>query len=218
MIVVIQCAGRKRLNGGSLCTTSGEQVQFVGDPSKAPPRAGQVYARPDDPAGDGSSWREKLAAYQYGENPHGLLKAYKLYDAPVYEELVRRFGEERIFILSAGWGLIRADFLTPSYDITFSKQARNKHPHVFRDRKDSYLDFCQLDQASDEPLYFFGGQDYLPLFVALTSAVRGGRVIYYDSKDPPDAPGCRVERYFTSSKTNWHYGCAQRFMKDASSA
>lgn len=212
MIVVIQCAGRKRPNGGSLRTESGERVHFVGDPTKAPPRAGHVHARPDDPTGDGSSWREKLSAYQSGTNPHGLLKAYQLYAAPVYEELVRRFGEERTFILSAGWGLIRADYLTPSYDITFSRQARNKLPHVFRDPNDDYHDFCQVDQASDEPLFFFGGRDYLALFIALTSGVRGERVVYYNSKHPPDAPGCKTERYSTNTRTNWHYECAQRFM------
>jgi hypothetical protein len=37
--------------------------------------------------------------------------------------LVEKFGIEKVFILSAGWGLIRADFLTPNYDITFSGSA-----------------------------------------------------------------------------------------------
>ena len=29
-------------------------------------------------------------------------------------------GLDRLYILSAGWGLIPGDFLTPNYDITFS--------------------------------------------------------------------------------------------------
>jgi hypothetical protein len=36
---------------------------------------------------------------------------------------VDRFGLENVYVLSASWGLIRADFLTPYYDITFSSSA-----------------------------------------------------------------------------------------------
>ncbi|OXS13757.1 hypothetical protein CGX12_17945 [Zobellella denitrificans] len=212
MIIVIQCAGRKCLNAGSLWTASREKIQFVADPAKAPARPGHVYARPDDLAGDGLSWRDKLLAYQRSDNPHALLKAYQLYNVSVYEKLVHRFGEKKVFILSAGWGLIRADFLTPSYDITFSKHARKKHPYLFRDPKENYRDFCQLDKTSDEPIYFFGGQDYILPFTALTAGTRGERVVYYNSKHPPIAPGCRLERYVTTAKTNWHYSCAQWFL------
>jgi hypothetical protein len=56
-------------------------------------------------------------------NPLGLYPAYRLYENRVYGRLVEAFGVENIYILSAGWGLIRADFLTPYYDITFSHSA-----------------------------------------------------------------------------------------------
>ena len=37
-----------------------------------------------------------------------------------YRALVKRFGIDKTYILSAGWGLIPASFLTPYYDITFT--------------------------------------------------------------------------------------------------
>ena len=56
----------------------------------------------------------------YNNNPAGnslgLLPVYRLYANPVYERLVDKLGVANVYILSAGWGLIRADFLTPSYD------------------------------------------------------------------------------------------------------
>ena len=44
------------------------------------------------------------------DNPHGLLPAWRLYENPIYELLANHCGSEHFYILSAGWGLIRADF------------------------------------------------------------------------------------------------------------
>jgi hypothetical protein len=63
-------------------------------------------------------------------------------------------------------GLIRADFLTPRYDITYSPSAEN---YKRRRRKDRYHDFCMLPQQLDDDILFFGGKDYLPLFRSLTN-------------------------------------------------
>jgi hypothetical protein len=71
----------------------------------------------------------------------GLLPAWQLYDRPVYRELVHALGAENVFILSAGWGLLSADFLTPNYDITFSKTAKRYKRRRVRDR---YRDFCRV--------------------------------------------------------------------------
>jgi hypothetical protein len=60
----------------------------------------------------------------YNENPGsnqlGLYPAFELYKNDIYRKLVDCFGIDKTFILSAGWGLIRASFLTPWYDITFT--------------------------------------------------------------------------------------------------
>jgi hypothetical protein len=71
---------------------------------------------------DGISWRHFLRKYNddAGGNPLHLYPAYQLYENRAYGRLVGRYGLRNVYVLSAGWGLIRADFLTPSYDITFS--------------------------------------------------------------------------------------------------
>jgi hypothetical protein len=108
VIVVIQCAGSKRKNAGFLRTKDGRPVSFVAHPELAPPTVGRVYARPDDASDSGGTWRDQLLAYNAnsGANPLGLLRAFDLYENEIYRALVKQFGLERTYILSAGWGLI----------------------------------------------------------------------------------------------------------------
>ena len=102
-------------------------------------------------------------------NPLGLLPAWQLYQNDTYALLHDKYGSNHLYILSAGWGLISADFLTPYYDITFSRSAdRYKH----RDAKDRYNDFCMLPTDIAEPVVFFGGKSYVPLFCRLTMHIR----------------------------------------------
>ena len=125
MIVVIQCASGKDTNAGYLSTRNGQPVKFVANPKLAP-KDRFLYKHPDEVSDQGIPWREVLEHYNkdlHG-NPNGLLPAWRLYKPSIYQRLVDRFGVDNVFILSAGWGLINADFLTPYYDITFST-ARN---------------------------------------------------------------------------------------------
>jgi hypothetical protein len=125
MIIVIQCAASKRSGAGHLLSATGKPIVFVADPDAAPIDASYFYARPDDPSETGLSWREALLKYNEGAgtNALGLYPAWQLYENRTYGRLVDRFGLNKVYILSAGWGLIRADFLTPYYDITFSASA-----------------------------------------------------------------------------------------------
>ena len=64
----------------------------------------------------GGTWRKLLADYNKRNrdaNPLGLLKAWQLYRHKTYGQLVRQLGEENVYILSAGWGLLPANYLTP---------------------------------------------------------------------------------------------------------
>ena len=124
MIVVIQCAASKRPQAGRM-VASGQPVHFVAHPQKAPNILDRIYAHQDDRTRDGSTWRRLVAEYNKnpGNNPLGLYPAFDLYKRDIYRRLVDKFDLKNVYILSAGWGLIRADFLTPSYDITFSGSA-----------------------------------------------------------------------------------------------
>lgn len=211
MIVVIQCAGSKRAGAGTLRTMDGRPVLFVAHPEKAPSQDNCVYARPDDLAENGQSWRETVLAYNQspGQNPLGLLPAYQLYKNEIYRALVKRYGIENTYILSAGWGLLNAAFLTPSYDITFSASGEN---FVRRRKGDCYSDFCMLPEDADRPVVFFGSKEYVPLFASLTRAVRAEKLVFYNSRQPPVAEGCVLKRFDTRTRTNWQYECADAFI------
>ena len=216
IIVVISCAGRKSASAGHMLTENGQRVMFVADPEKAPPDGSIVHKRPDDAALPGLSWRDVLCKYnsKYKDaasgNPLGLLPAWQLYKNPVYGELVCAFGLQNVFILSAGWGFIPSDFLTPNYDITFSAQADTYKRRRIHDR---YEDFVMLPKDTRKPVVFLGGKDYIPSFCSLTKGIKSKRTVFYNSKTPPKADGCGLLRFKTNTKTNWHYECAKEILE-----
>ena len=211
MNIVIQCAAKKSPEAGHLRRQDGQKVLFVADPNRAPAHKEYGYARPDDVADTGVNWRTELLRYNEASqsNPLGLLPAWQLYGNRTYELLKNTFGAEKLFILSAGWGLIAADFLTPAYDITFSPSAE---AYKRRRKKDRYDDLCMLSDNGNRPIVFFGGKDYVGLFCKLTERFNGPRHIFYNSAHPPDAPGCTLKKFSTTTRTNWHYECAQAFI------
>ena len=199
-----------------LRTKDGEPVKFVARPDLAP-EDGFTYARPDDLSDQRASWRDLLLRYNEdaGDNRLGLLPACELYTPAIYQQLADGIGRRRLFILSAGWGLISADYLTPVYDITFSAAARGADGYKRRKKGDRYADFSMLPQDTTEPILFFGGNDYLPHFLALTSGLSAPRTIFYASAAKPDVPGCTPVRFETTRRTNWHYSCADAFLDGA---
>ena len=212
MTVVIQCAGEKRPEAGYFRDSQESiAVKFVAAPTTAPNSLKDfVYAHPDGhPSGEtGRTWRDLLTEYNEKlaeQNPYGLFPAFQLYANKAYGKLVEHLGEHSVYILSAGWGLIRSNFLTPQYDITFSKKAQH---YQRRKRPDKYLDFLHLPDGTDGPTVFLGEEDYLPLFCELTANLKNERVVFFNSKKCPQAPGCKLKRFDTTTRTNWHYSCA----------
>lgn len=207
MKIVIQCAASKEPRTGYFKTRDGRRIKFVAHAELAHPE-GNLLVRPDEPAeGSPGTWRDAVAHYNTlpNGNPLNLYPAWRLYLNKCYSDLTKRFGVESVFVLSAGWGLIRSDFLTPQYDITFSKAADH---HKRRSPRDLYQDFCHLSKNADGPVVFLGGKDYLSLFWHLTQAMHSERIVFYNSVDSPDMPGCRLVKYQTTTRTNWHYACA----------
>jgi hypothetical protein len=211
LIVIIQCAATKRPEAGRMKSSDGKPVVFVAEPASAPAGHACRYARPDDISDAGKSWRESLLEYNRTakNNPLGLYPAYRLYKNPIYERFVDRFGLQNVFILSAGWGLIGADFLTPYYDITFSQSADG---FKRRRKRDRYLDISMLPDRWDEEIVFFGGKDYLPLLCSLTGETSNRKTLFYNAMRAPQAPGWDLQRFETTTRTNWHYECAGAFL------
>lgn len=211
MKLVIQCACRKYENAGRLRNLLGEQVVFVAHPEKCAQSPYPLCCKPDDEITPGrGTWREFLIQYnQQGSNPEGLFKAADLYKPSIYHDLVVQYGWQNVFILSAGWGLIRSDYLIPYYDITFSNQGKLWSK---RGPSDGFHDFNQLTESSvlsDETVYFFGGNDYLPLYYSMTQNLAARKVIYGRTGH---REGYEYVPY--RSYTNWHYSCAKDFIED----
>jgi hypothetical protein len=211
VIVIIQCAATKHAEAGRMKSADSKSVVFVAEPESAPPPRAHSYARPDDMFDAGKSWREALLEYnrRAKSNPLGLYPAYRLYKNQIYERLVDRLGLNNVYILSAGWGLIRADFLTPYYDITFSQSAEG---FKRRRKTDRYLDFSMLPDRPNEEIVFFGGKDYLPLLCSLTGETPNRKTVFYNAASAPEAPGWNLQRFETKTRTNWHYECAGAFL------
>ena len=106
MTVVIQCAASKTARAGHFVDEDGKPILFVARPQAAPPNPRVAYQHPDDPGRDGRTWREELVRYNRlcDDNHLELLPAWQLYENAVYGELIEAFGEDRVLILSAGWG------------------------------------------------------------------------------------------------------------------
>ena len=217
-IVVIACAGSKNRpaskdpNAGYFVTADGKPVLFVANPAIAPLRPEVEYQRPDDIAPSGLSWREELVKYNKtcrdtGANPLGLLPAWRLYKDSAYGHLVNQLGKDKVFILSAGWGLISASFLTPDYDITFTQKAETYKRR--RQQDDWYADFSLLPKDASHPIHFVGGKSYVFLFLKLTVETDAERIIHHVGHRPSPAPNCRFRRFETKRETNWHYECAE---------
>ena len=70
-----------------------------------------MYARPDDLSDSAVPRRKVLLSTMKRPNGNALrlLPAYRLYENTVYGRLVDRLGMQKVYILSAGWGLIRAN-------------------------------------------------------------------------------------------------------------
>ncbi len=229
MRVVIQCAATKDRNAGTFHTVDGRKVAFVADPALAPPEQGVLYAHPDDPSDQpGLTWRDRVAAENApgATYPWGLMPAGELYSPRIYRALTARFGVEQVFILSAGWGLVRSDWRLPAYDIAFAASAAPFHR---RRGIAGYRDGVAgvLWEPPEPDLVFLGGRAYLPLFEHLTATYGGRRLVFYPQLGPdpvvPNLPGCATQAFVTTQRTNWHYACAAaliegRIMPDFSGA
>ena len=211
-IAIILCAARKHNDAGYFRNRDGQPVRFVAQPDLAQPSKIYTYARPDDVADVGGTWRELLADYNKRNrdaNPFSLLKAWQLYRHKTYGQLVRQLGEDNVYILSAGWGLLPANYLTPLYDITFSPLAED---YQRRNKEDLYKDMPSITNHGNEPMVYFGSKFYIPLFCKLTARHRGRRIVFYNSAYEPNAPGCELVRFNTKTRTVWYYECAQAFI------
>jgi hypothetical protein len=70
-----------------------------------------------------------------------------------------------------------------------------------------------LPDQVDQEVVFLGGKDYVPLFCSLTASMQNKKTIFFNSALAPDAPGCTLKKFPTSTRTNWHYECANALIE-----
>ncbi len=199
---------------------------FVAQPDLYTQTSPAVRAcQPDDVIGpEAGTWRQALVEYnrQYrldGANPFSLLPAGCLYKHKVYQSLVGAYGSPNVYILSAGWGLIRSDYLLPDYNITFSKQGKvPEHAQRERNQDKFWHGVNHLLDAGlqpEEPIHFFGGKSYLPLYYQLANPLVGRKVIHYMGKmrDADRRIGYEYEVHTGRENMNWQYGAADLFIQ-----
>jgi hypothetical protein len=212
--IVIQCAGSKH-DLSYFRTDDGMRIEFVARPGNAPPRQGIRYAHPDHPSDNGLTWRQRVLDYNAhpDRNISSLEPASRLYRAPQYERLVDEFGPTQVFVLSAGWGLVRSDFRLPHYNITFQRPKASSEAYIWRQPHDEFQDFNQLIANSDDHVIFLGGENYRPYFEVWTGNSSAAKTIYHKSSFIVRHPRFHYKLFKTSRKTNWHYSCADELIE-----
>lgn len=168
--------------------------------------------KPDDyiPGNNNYSWRNYVSNNQNHINiPY---RAYELYTENVYQELFLTFGN-RLYIESAGWGIINAEFRLPNYDITFSDNANKETIRHYQ--AGNYIDYNQLIVSNDDDIVFIGTEKYLPLFFNLTNQLPNRKIIYWKKDNTPikyPIPNNSFiyRRYKSNSPRRWFYELARK--------
>lgn len=227
--VIIQCAGNKNEDAGGF-EHNNKKVVFVATPTKD----SDTEFTPDSVIpGTNTTWRDYLVQYNTnylntGNNPLNLYKAMDLYGNHSYRSLVEHYGENNVYILSAGWGIIRANYLLPLYDITFCtgknvKENAIREDYTFNTWKD-FDYFCPIIGADMGIVNILCGKsyrDFLNKLIRKNSEKWCNTNIcyYFNDNGPEPTPPISWKGKWESknygvmtgsyAKTNWHYGCAK---------
>lgn len=213
MKVIISCCDRK--NGESF-SHNGETINFVSRVNEVVPD-NELYFHPDDliPT-ENITWRELIAQQEIRND---LLKAYNLYRPSIYSSLFEHFGND-LFIYSAGWGIIRADYKLPKYNVTFSN-SQNIPFYARRNNDDVFNDFNHLEGIErTERIVFIAGSDYVMPFCRQTEDLPNEKIIVYKNQnllnDIPYLANNNFQfiHYQTNRRTNWHYEFAARLINN----
>jgi hypothetical protein len=208
---VLCCSSQKTKDG--FCY-KGETVKFVASPQIAP-KDEFTYYKPDDPIpGENKTWRNLVLNGQ-NDPKLDLVPAYHLYKSDIYRAFYREFGNF-FYILSAGWGIIRADFKIPAYDITYSTApgvpacVRRKDNYGWKDINHLKEDSVKFDH--DSGIILFAGSGYVPPFCDMTQSIPCRKKILYKSQKIGRRQGFVYEYYQTNLKINWYYEAAGDFL------
>jgi len=210
MKIVMCCSNGKN---GSYLSHNGNKICFVAKGQNESFEG--ISAHPDDLIPNQQySWRHIIAEQR--ENC-GLVEAYKLYDNDIYRSLFKKFGNA-LYIFSAGWGIVRADFKLPMYNITFSSNS-NVEKWAVRKKDDVYNDFNHLLSCdASETIVLLSGIDYIMPFYDLTKNLSNLKIVICKSEKAIKQIQClnndkfQCKYYSTTTSTNWYYSFAKNLI------
>lgn len=214
-IIVMCCASKKKPIG--LFRHNNRNIDFK---AVCEPRNG-IY-RPYDkiiPKAK-TSWSDLISSPNVQvDQTNNLVPAYTMYQNSIYEKLFREFGGN-LYILSAGWGLVKSTFRIPKYNITFSKT--DKTPiETIRSQKDKEFndeDFNHLKIKPEKRIIFLGGEEYGKQFVRLTENLKNLKIIcYYNENNCPITlrlPNNTFTAFLWNQggRRKWHYNLAEELI------
>ena len=213
-IIIMQCARRKN-NFGHICF-NGKRVSFVANPTINSPD----QFRPDDlipGLAPRLTWREAITKYNTDQTlPLGvtiegaqLPMAFELYANNAYHAVANAIGCENLYILSAGWGLVRSTYRIPYYDITFSGSINLN----LRKAKQEWADYNQFPNTvkEDQCVHSMIGVKYFRLFNRLFPREVTLRFHHKAGNAPGNFLGRAWDFQLHPGKlrTNWYYQCAR---------
>ena len=209
MKIILSCSARKN---GEFFRYNGEKIHFVANPQAAPKEKDVSYYHPDDIIpGRNITWREYIQSDEFQSDDNNL-PAYKLYKPEIFKKLYEKFGDD-FYILSAGWGLIKASFKIPYYDITFSSNVSDKFKKRYK--KIRFNDFNQLTDHinKDEKIIGFFGNDYLDLFYSLTKDLSNRKYVFKNSSIKKHYDNIQFIPFHSKQKRIWHYKAAEKLLE-----
>lgn len=230
IVIIIQCAGSKNSKCGFFRKDEKDEkkVIFVADPDSSPEEGDVIFAHPDDNITEDKplTYREDLVQYnenRRNKNPYDLCEALSLYKPSIYQQLKNLNNNIPVYILSAGWGLVRGSFLLPYYDITFSSNSRIDK---YKRREDDKIDFHDFNHLKEDwrnlnlneyNIYVFVTKNYLDLFYKLMGEIDGiGKnqiTIFHLSDHIKKEKKFNYQLYKENSqRTNWHYSALKKFL------
>jgi hypothetical protein len=213
MKIIISCSDQKN---GELLVHKGLKINFVSNKDQSVANQ-ELHFHPDDIVpNEEISWRNLIN--QQKKDLH-LIPAYELYKRPIYSALFKYFGAD-LFVFSAGWGIIKADYKLPKYNVTFSC-SKNIPLHARRNSEDKFNDFNHLlGIEENERIVLIAGLDYVLPFCQLTEQLPNEKIIIFKNKkiilNNPFWGNKKFNfvYYHTTRRTNWHYEVAERLIKN----
>jgi hypothetical protein len=221
MVVVIACSGPKI--GSNLINQNKQKIKFVSAPNQCINYRSVediLFFHPDDLIENNKSGRDLILEMQ-NDNSY-LTKAYELYKErldikdEIYVNLYNKF-KSNLYIISAGWGIIRADFKLPNYDITFKTGVS---PCNYRSFQVLFNDFNHLKNIPvDEIIVFIGSPDYINFFYSMTKDIPNKKVIFWKKAETPtkfknicNDKNFYFKYYETKKRTGWYYELARKLI------